>query len=65
MGDESIHIVEVLVGINNGVDCRLTGRKLWRGRDGVVVYLLLEDAMVEAGLQEVYSYVYRCQNMAV
>ena len=30
---------------------RLTERQPWRVRDGVWVYPLLEDAMVEAGFQ--------------
>ena len=38
------------------------GRQPWRGKDGVWTYPPLEDVMVEAGLQEVDTYVSRRQN---
>ena len=37
--------------------CSLTGRKTRKGWDGVWVYPPLEDAMAEAGLQEVETYI--------
>ena len=40
----------------------MTRRKPRQGRDGVLVYPPLEDAMAEAGLQEVETYVSRRQN---
>ena len=51
-----------LGGLHHRVDRRLTGRQPQRGRYGVWVYNLLEDAMAEAGLQEVATYVSRFQN---
>ena len=46
-------------GFHHKVACRLTGR---RGRDGGWVYPLLNEAISEAGLQEVETYFYRRQN---
>ena len=43
----------VLGGFHHRVACRLTGRQPQKGQDGGWVYPLLEDAMAEAGLQEV------------
>ena len=37
----------------------LARRRLWIGRDGVWKYPLLENAMIEAGLQEVETYLSR------
>ena len=54
----------VLGGFHYRVDCRLTGRQPRRGKDDVWIYPPLEDAMAEAGLQEVETYVSRCQNIA-
>ena len=48
-----LHIGRVLGRFNHRVDLRLTGRQPRRGRDGVWVYPLLEDAMEEVGLKEV------------
>ena len=56
------HIVRVLGGFYHRVVCRLTGSQPWRGRDEVWLYRPLEDAMVEAELQEVDTYVSRHQN---
>ena len=53
------HIGRVLGGFHHRVDRRLTGRQTWQGRDGVWTYPPLEDAMAEAGLQEVETYVSR------
>ena len=39
------------------VACRLTGRQTWQGRDGVWIYPLLEEAIAEAGLQELETFV--------
>ena len=47
------HIGRILGGLHHMVVHRLTGRQPWRGRDGVWVYTPLEEAMEEAGLQEV------------
>ena len=47
----------VLGRFHHRVARRLTGRKHQKGRDGGWVYPLLEDAMTEAGLQEVETYV--------
>ena len=47
------HIGRVLVGFQHRVARKLMGRQPWRGRDGVWVYPPLEDAMAEAGLQDV------------
>ena len=52
----------VLGGFYHRVSHRLTGRQPWKGRDVGFYYPLLEDAMVEAGLQEVETYVSRRQN---
>ena len=41
----------VLDVFHNRVAHRLMGRKLRKGRDGGLVYLLLEDAMAEARFQ--------------
>ena len=56
------YIGRVLGGFHHRLAHRLTGRQPWRGRDGVWIYPPLEDAMAEAGLQEVDTYVSRCQN---
>ena len=42
------HIGKVLGEFHQWVACNLTGRQPQRGRYGVWVYLLLEDAMEEA-----------------
>ena len=52
----------VLGSFHHRVAHRLTGRKTQKGRDGVWFYPPLEDAMAEAGLQEVETYVYLRQN---
>ena len=49
-------------GFHHSVAYRLTGRQPRRGRDGMWIYPLLEDAMEEAGLQEVETYVSLLQN---
>ena len=56
------YIGRVLGVFHHRLAHRLTGRQPWRGRDGVWIYPPLEDAMAEAGLQEVDTYVSRCQN---
>ena len=56
------YIGRVLGGFHHRVACRLTGRQPWRGQGGGWVYLLLEDAIAEAGLMEVDTYVSRLQN---
>ena len=45
------------------VSQRLTGTQSLQGRDGVWVYPPLEYMMVEEGLQEVETYIFRCLNM--
>ena len=52
----------VLGGFHHRVDFRLTGSKMRKGRDGGWVYPPLEDAMAEAGLKEVETYVYLRKN---
>ena len=54
----TICIGRVLGGFHNMVDQRLIGRQHWIGRDGTWIYPPLEDAMAEAGLQEVETYAY-------
>ena len=44
------YIGRIWGGFYKRVARRLTGRKFWRGRDGVWVYPPLEDAMAEAVL---------------
>ena len=44
------------------VACRMTGQLPRRGREGRWIYLPLEEAMEESGLQEVETYVSRFQN---
>ena len=55
----------VLGSLYHRVAHRLTGRQLWRGRDRGWFYPPLEDAMADAGLQEVETYFYRLQNTVV
>ena len=52
----------VLGGFHHRVAHRLTGQKPQKVCYGGWVYLILEDAMAEAGLQEVETYVSRRQN---
>ena len=42
----------VIGGFHHRMTCRLTGKQQWKGRDRCCVYPPLEDAMSEAGLQE-------------
>ena len=56
------HIGRVLGRYHHRVACRLAGRQPRRGREGVWTYPLLEDAMEEAGLKEVETYVSCRQN---
>ena len=56
------HIGRVLGGFHHRVAHRLKGKQPRQGRDSVWVYPLLEDAMEEAGLQEVKTYFSRLQN---
>ena len=51
-----------LGGLHNRVARRLMRRQSDIEWYGVWVYLLLEDAMVEAVLQEVGTYAFRCHN---
>ena len=44
-----------LGGFHHKVARRLTGRQPRLGKDGLWIYLPLEDAIMEAGLQEVFS----------
>ena len=55
-------IGRVLGGFHHRMALRITGKQPRQVRDGVWLYPLLEDAMAEAGLQEVETYVYRLQN---
>ena len=55
--------MKIVLGIfHHRVAHRLTGRKPKRGRGGGWIYPPLDDAMAEAGLQEVETYVSRCHN---
>ena len=56
------HNRRVLGRFHHRVDHRLTVRQPRRGTDGVWIYPLLEDAVAEAGLQEVDTYVSFCQD---
>ena len=58
------HIGSVLGEFYHRVARRLTDEQPWRGREYIWVYLLLEAAMSEVGLQEAKTYVYRRQNKA-
>ena len=55
-------IGRTLGGFHQKVDCRLLGQKTHKGMDGTWVYLLLAEAISEAGLQEVETCVDRHQN---
>ena len=55
-------IGRVLDRYHHRVDHRLTGRQTWKVRDCVWTYPPLEEAMEEAGPQEVETYVSRRQN---
>ena len=52
----------VLGGFYNRVANRLTGRQPWKWRDGGWVYPPMEYVIVEAGFQEVKTFVYCHQN---
>ena len=52
----------MLGGFHHRVACRLTGRQPQQGRGDLRTYPPLEDAMSEAGLQEVDTYVSLFQN---
>ena len=56
------HMHRLLGGFHHKLDRRLTGRQPRKGQDGGWVYPPLVDAMAEAGLQEVETYVSRRQN---
>ena len=43
----------------------LMGRKIWRGRDDIWVYSLLEAAMADAGLQEMETYIPHHQDIVI
>ena len=55
----------VLSGFHHRVACRLTGRQQQKILDGGWFYPPLEDAMAEAGLQEVETYVSCLHNTVV
>ena len=57
------HMHRMWNGFHHRVACILTGRQPWKGQDKGWVYPPLEDAMVEAGLQEVETYVSCRQNI--
>ena len=58
----TICMKRLLGGFQHMLDHSLTGRQPWKGRDGVWFYPPLEDAMAEAGLQEVETYISLLQN---
>ena len=55
-------ISRVLGSFHHRLAYRLTRRTPWRWRDVVCIYLLLEDEMTEAVMQEVQTYVSLRQN---
>ena len=57
-------IRRVLGGFHHRFSRSLICRQPWRGRYGMCIYPLMEDAMVEAGLQEVETYISHRQNTA-
>ena len=56
-------IGRVLGGFHHKVARRLTGRQPRLGRDGLWIYHPLEDAISEAGLKEMETYVSRHKNI--
>ena len=58
----ALRIGNVLGGFHHRMARKLKGRQPQRRKDGVWVYPPLEDAMAEAGLQEVEAYIYCRQN---
>ena len=46
-------------GFHHKVYRRMMGRKPWQGKDGIWIYPLMEDIVVEVVLQEVDIYVSR------
>ena len=56
-------IRRVLGGFHHRVANRLTGRQNWRERDNIWIYLPLKEAMAEALLQELETYVSCHQNI--
>ena len=56
------HIGRVLGGFHHKVARKMMGRQPWKGRNSVWTYPPKEDAMAEAGLQEVETYISRLQN---
>ena len=59
----TLFIKIVLGRFHHRVDHRLTGWQPQNGSNGGWFYPPLEDVMVEAGLQEVETYVSFCQNI--
>ena len=58
----TMHIGRVLGGFHHRMACRLMGRQPQRGWESGWLYPLLEEAMAEAGLQEVEAYISHHQN---
>ena len=52
----------VLGGFHHRVARRLTEQQPWKGQDRVWFYPPIEDAMLEVGLQDLETYVFRHQN---
>ena len=52
-------IQKVLVRFHHRVDRRLTWQQPWKGRKRGWLYLTMEDAMTEVGLQEEETYISR------
>ena len=61
----STNIERTLGGFHNRVVWRLTGRMPQRNLDGTWMYPSLDESMLEAGVQEVETYVACRQNTAV
>ena len=55
-------IGRLLGGFHHKVARRMTGKQPRLGRDSLWIYPPLEEAIAEAGLQELETYVFRCKN---
>ena len=55
-------IGKVMGGFHNKMDWRISGKKPWQWADRSWDYPPLEEAMREAFLEDIKTYIYRCQN---
>ena len=58
----TLRIGRVLGGFHHRVACRMTEQQHWIGRYGELLYTLLTEAMTEARLKEVETYISCRQN---